>query len=171
MLTGPEKEMPDLAVLITLARLSGVAVFGKDPHEVLPAIPYKDFMRALVEGVGSLSRELYTDTRNVLLTLARIWTTLETATIFSKTDSASFVMEKIPHELRFPMERAKKIALGVHEDDFSDRKNLLEPLSEYMLQKIKAEYALVPDGPDKEVTLGSLRSKKGEGNSPFANIF
>lgn len=154
----PQKEMPDLAVLITLARLSGVAVFGKDPKEVLPAVPYKDFMRALVEGVSYLSRELYTDTRNVLLTLARILMTLETDTIFSKTDSASLVMEKIPQELRLPMERAKKIALGVQDNDFSDMKNLLEPLLEFMLQKIKTEVALVFNGPDKEVRLGKKPS-------------
>jgi hypothetical protein len=52
------------------------------------------------------------------------------------------------------MERAKKIALGVQDNDFSDMKNLLEPLLEFMLQKIKADVAFVLDGPDKEVRIG-----------------
>jgi hypothetical protein len=33
-------------------------------------------------------------------------------------------------------------------------KNLLEPLLEFMLQKIKADVAFVLDGPDKEVRIG-----------------
>ncbi len=133
-------EMPDLAVLITLVRLSGIPLKGMNPKDALPAVPYLDFMRALKENIPFLVSELYTDTRNVLLTLARVWATFCTDTISSKTDSADWAIAHLPKSLIEPMDRARKIALGAHSDDFIDLKYQLRPLVEFVTEAIHLKY-------------------------------
>jgi streptomycin 3"-adenylyltransferase len=51
------------------------------------------------------------DTRNVLLTLARIWTTLATGTIVSKDDAASWVLGRLAPERRPALEYARRLYL------------------------------------------------------------
>lgn len=133
-------EMPDLAVLITLVHLSGKTIAGLDPKQALPQVPYLDFMHALQENIPSLLKALHTDTRNVLLTLARVWATFYTDTISSKTDSANWAIEQLPESLIEPMERARKISLGSHEDDLTDLKHQLKPLVDFIKQAIHTRY-------------------------------
>jgi len=148
-------EMPDLAVLITLVRLSGIPIKGLSPKDALPQVPYLDFMRALKESTPFLVSEIYTDTRNVLLTLARIWATFCTDTIGSKTDSAEWAIAHLPIDFIEPMERARKIALGAHPDDFTDLKNRLRPLVDFIQGAIDSKYeSLQTEHPgDRKVTL------------------
>jgi hypothetical protein len=55
------------------------------------------------------------------------------------------------------MERAKRSRLVYRITILVIGKNLLEPRLGYMLQKIKAEVALVLNGPDEEVRLDPSR--------------
>ena len=89
-------EMPDIAVLIALVRLSGISIKGMNPKATLPQVPYMDFMRAQKENIPFLASELYSNTRNVPLTLARVWATFYTDTISSKTDSADWAIAHPP---------------------------------------------------------------------------
>ena len=66
---------PDLATLIAQVRLEGRALVGPSAAELLPDVPVADLRQAMVDSVPSLLDDLPTDTRNVLLTLARIWST------------------------------------------------------------------------------------------------
>ena len=76
---------PDLAPLLTMVLLGDRALLGPPPAEVLDPVPADDLRRAIVEGIPGLLADLDTDTRNVLLTFARIWTTLETGEIRPRT--------------------------------------------------------------------------------------
>ena len=64
---------PDLTVLITMALLADRPLLGPPPSETLERPPHGDLARANVAEIGGLLGELDTDTRNVILTLARIW--------------------------------------------------------------------------------------------------
>lgn len=68
--------MPDLALPITMVRAGDRPLTGPRPAEVLAPVPQADLVRASVAGVPGLLDDLESDTRNVLLTFARIWTTL-----------------------------------------------------------------------------------------------
>ena len=81
----PPGPSPDLAPLLTMVRFGNTALFGPPPAAVLEPVPPLDLRRALVAGVPDLLAELEGDTRNVVLTLARIWTTLATGAIPSKS--------------------------------------------------------------------------------------
>ena len=72
------KEMSDLAIIITQVLLKSKTLLGIDPKQLLVNVPYEDFIKAMLDDLSRLTNELESDTRNVLLTLARIWSTLET---------------------------------------------------------------------------------------------
>ena len=85
----PTKQMPDLALLITQVLLANRKLFGENPNQLLCKVPYKDFITASLEELDDLITNLNTDTCNVLLTLARIWSTVKTDRIYSKPGAAS----------------------------------------------------------------------------------
>ncbi|CAM5515791.1 hypothetical protein SRIMM317S_06957 [Streptomyces rimosus subsp. rimosus] len=76
--------LPDLALLITMTLTGDSPLAGPRPAQVLDPVPHSDLVRASVAGVPDLLDDLDGDTRNVLLTFARIWTTLATGQIRPK---------------------------------------------------------------------------------------
>ena len=86
---------PDLAVLLTAARADAVALFGPRSIELVDAVPRGDLERALIDVIPDLMADLEDDVRNVLLTLARVWFTLETGAIASKDVAADWAIERL----------------------------------------------------------------------------
>ncbi|WP_338320819.1 aminoglycoside adenylyltransferase family protein [Streptomyces lonarensis] len=89
-------DMPDLAVLLTGARSAGRVLAGPPPDRELPAVPAGDVARATVAAVPELLAEVADDTRNAVLTLARVWTTLATGEIRSKDAAARWALPRLP---------------------------------------------------------------------------
>ncbi|MBI5151767.1 MAG: DUF4111 domain-containing protein [Candidatus Pacebacteria bacterium] len=133
----PTKVMPNLALVITQLLLSNKILFGPDPKTLLAPIPYKDFILATTEEIDSLLADLGWDTRNVLLTFARIWSTIETDTIRSKANAVSWAIDKLPDELKPPLLRAKSIMLGEQDEHWDDVKELVIPCANFMIEQIK----------------------------------
>ncbi|WPO73248.1 MULTISPECIES: aminoglycoside adenylyltransferase domain-containing protein [unclassified Streptomyces] len=102
------------------ACLHGSAVFGglkpaSDVDvlvQVLDPVPHADLIRASVAGIPDLLDDLEGDTRNVLLTLARIWTTLATGHIRSKDAAADWALAQLPPEHRPVLEHARHLYLN-----------------------------------------------------------
>lgn len=130
------REMPDLALIITQVLLKSQTLYGEQPEKILAPVPYADFIKAMLQDLDRLAADIQDDTRNVLLTLARIWSTLETNTILSKPDAAEWVIKRIPEIHQAVINRAKSICVG-HEDEYwEDIKASLEPCADWMLQNI-----------------------------------
>ncbi len=104
---------PDLAVLIAQVRLTGRPLIGPPANDVLPEIPPTDLRRAMTDEIESLVGDLETDTANVLLTLARIWHTLETGAFASKDAAADWALARLAHDDRAPLEQARGVYLGL----------------------------------------------------------
>lgn len=104
--------MPDLAPLITMVLLGDTPLFGPPPARLLDPVPHDDLRRAIVAGVPELLADLASDTRNVLLTLARVWTTLATGTVTSKDAAASWALGRLPDRHRPVLARARSLYLG-----------------------------------------------------------
>jgi|SRR3989304_2916709 len=90
---------PDLAVLITMVVLANSPLLGPPPAEIFDPVPNDDLLRAMVGDIERLRRDIDSDTRNVLLTLARIWSTVATGAIRSKDAAADWVLERLPEHL------------------------------------------------------------------------
>jgi streptomycin 3"-adenylyltransferase len=105
----PPRPNPDLGILITMVRQRGEPLMGPPPTEVLGAVPPGDLARAMVDTLPFLLDDLEGDTRNVLLTLARIWVTLGTGEIRSKDAAADWVLPRLAPEERPLLARARDL--------------------------------------------------------------
>ncbi|MFK4069789.1 aminoglycoside adenylyltransferase family protein [Streptomyces sp. NPDC029674] len=127
---------PDLALLVTMVLRGSVALLGPDPDQVLDPVPPADVARAMVAGVPELLAELGTDTRNVLLTLARIWTSLATGDITSKDAAADWALARLPAVHRPVLARARAVYLGEEEERWDDLLPQVEPHAQYVVRRI-----------------------------------
>ena len=100
----------DLAVLITILLAGGGApLYGPAPATVFDAVPENDFRRTTLAAADEVVRDIEGDTRNVVLTLARIWTSLETGEVLRKDRAATWVLERLPDEHKPVLERARSL--------------------------------------------------------------
>ncbi|CAL9666379.1 Streptomycin 3''-adenylyltransferase [Streptomyces sp. enrichment culture] len=106
--------MPDLALLVTMALAGDHPLTGPRPAQLLDPVPHADLVRASVAGIPGLLDDLDGDTRNVLLTFARIWTTLATGRIRSKDAAADWALARLPPEHRPVLEHARRLYLDCH---------------------------------------------------------
>lgn len=103
---------PDLAVLITMVLESARPLRGPAAGQLLDPVPQQDLVRAMVDEISQLLGDLESDTRNVLLTLARIWSTAATGAIHSKDAAADWALARLPPEHRPVLARARALYLG-----------------------------------------------------------
>ena len=115
---------PDVAMLVTMARASSVALRGPHPADLLDAVPPKDLVRAILDELPSLRADLDGDTRNVLLTVVRMWFTIETGEIASKDAAASWAEERLSPSSRALVQRARDGYLGSLVDRWDDLRSV-----------------------------------------------
>lgn len=127
---------PDLAPVISMVLLGDTPLCGPSPREVLDPVPHQDLRQAIVAGVPELLGELLDDTRNVLLTLARVWTTLATGVIRSKDAAAAWALGRLPAEHRAVLAHARAGYLGEEEERWDDLRPRLRPHVDYVVGEI-----------------------------------
>lgn len=133
----PTTTNPDLASLLTMVLLANRLLLGPPPAEVLDPVPRGDYIQASVGDIDTLLGDLAWDTRNVLLTLARIWSTLATDEIRSKDAAAAWALERLPREHQFVLARARAIYLGAEDERWDDVEPRLRPFVDYVVAEIK----------------------------------
>ncbi len=117
-------------------------------------MPYHDFIKAMLHDLNRLSKDLEQDTRNVLLTYARIWSTLETSAIRSKSAAANWAMSRLPKAYQPVIERANLIYIGAEDEYWSDIRVLIKPCTDFMVNKINANISSINfDDPNKLIKL------------------
>lgn len=149
----PSKEMPDLAILITQILLANKKLLGANVEELITSVPYQDFILATQEALKSLLADLKDDTCNVLLTLARIWSTVQSDAIRSKPGAALWATPQLPDKLKPVMKRAKAICIGEENELWDDLDVLLLPCALYMIEHINKQILLNQLCADKDKSL------------------
>ncbi|MGL5677702.1 MAG: aminoglycoside adenylyltransferase family protein [Cellulosilyticaceae bacterium] len=130
-------EDPDVAILLWQARQYSYTLKGPQITEVTPLIPMEDVQRAIEGCLPHLVQGVKGDERNVLLTLARMWFTLETGEIMPKDKATEWVCEKLPQNLRPLLETARKAYLGEYRDQWSELDAEVDDLVQFMRQSIE----------------------------------
>ncbi|RYF61905.1 MAG: DUF4111 domain-containing protein [Comamonadaceae bacterium] len=117
--SGPPRPnpMPDLALVLTMVLAGNHPLSGPPPAELLDRVPHADLVRASVEGIPELLSDVDDDIRNVLLTLARIWTTIATGKIHTKDAAADWAVAHLASEHRPVLEHAKSLYLTCRYQD------------------------------------------------------
>ncbi|HXH87113.1 MAG TPA: aminoglycoside adenylyltransferase family protein [Gaiellaceae bacterium] len=133
----PTTTNPDLAALLTMVLLADTPVLGPPPREVFDPIPPGDLVRANVGDLDQLVGDLDDDTRNVILTLARIWSTVATGEIRSKDGAADWALARLPAEQRPALARARAIYLGAEEERWDDLLPQLRPHADRVVAEIE----------------------------------
>lgn len=110
---GPPRPapMPNLAIMIPQVLAGDRPLAGAPPAEVLDPVPAADVVRGSLAGIPDLLHDLPGDTRNVVLTLARIWTTIATGEIRSKDAAADWALARLPPEHRTVLAHARWLYL------------------------------------------------------------
>lgn len=137
------KEMPDIAILITQVLLANKTIWGENPQRLLSKVPYQDFIHATIEALDGLMADLHSDTRNVLLTLARIWCTLKTDQIRSKPAAATWATRHLPKEYQLVMKRAKAICIGEENEHWNEIEKLTQPCAQFLITQISKQISLL----------------------------
>jgi predicted nucleotidyltransferase len=127
---------PDLAPLLTMVLAARRPVFGPPPSELLDPVPHDDLVRAVVAGIPGLVADLDIDTRNVLLTLARILVTVETGEIVAKDDAAERVLPRLDARERAVLERARDAYHGTDYGSFADLEAGVRPCADALIRAI-----------------------------------
>ncbi len=151
------KEMPDLAVIVTQILLASKTLVGAPPEELLCKVPYQDFMAAISDGLPHLMLDLDSDTRNVLLTLARIWSTVTTDRIRSKPAAADWAIHHLPEKYRPVMARAKAICTGEEKELWEDIREFLKPCADFMFAAAQNKIAEIGSSNDVNRSIKILK--------------
>jgi predicted nucleotidyltransferase len=128
---------PDLASLITMVLAGDTPLFGPPPAAVFDQVPREDFRKMVVGSVDEVARGLETDTRNAVLTLARIWNAAETDDVLSKDAAAAWALKRLPEEHRPILERARAIYLDEADEHWDDVRDQVAAYVAYISKAIK----------------------------------
>ena len=140
----PTGTKPDLASLITMVLLANTPLLGPSPAEIFDPVPHDDLVRATVGDIDSLLGNLDSDTGNVVLTLARIWSTLATGAIRSKDAAADWALTRLPEEHRAVLARARAIHLGDEGESWKDLQPRVRLHADYVVGEINRLNAATP---------------------------
>jgi streptomycin 3"-adenylyltransferase len=133
----PTTTSADLAVLIAMVLLGDRPLLGPPPARLLDPVPPSDLVDAMVGSLDGLLQDLEGDTRNVVLTLARIWCTVATGAIRSKDGAATWALARLPDEHRQVLVRARSIYLGEQDDRWDDVAASLRPHVDRVVGEIR----------------------------------
>jgi predicted nucleotidyltransferase len=147
-------ENPDLASVVTVALLGEEPLVGPHPSEVLDPVPRDDYVDAVLRDVDTVDDYLTWDTRNVVLTLPRIWSAIATEEVHSKESAARWALTRIPTKHRAVLERALSAYLGDAEDSWDDLRVETRAYVDEILMEIRRA-RVRPDPVGGEVDLPS----------------
>jgi predicted nucleotidyltransferase len=131
------KENPDLATVVTVALLGREPLVGPDPSEVMDPVPREHYVEAILRDVDTVDDYLTWDTRNVVLTLPRIWSAIATEAVHSKESAARWALPLIPEERRAVLEKALSAYLGETEDSWDDVRDETRAYADAVLAEIQ----------------------------------
>lgn len=112
---------PELTLVLAQARQEAKPLIGPDAEELLPVVPRSDIHRAIAGAEQALLEAEPGDERNVLLTLARMWRTLDTSDFVSKDIAAEWAAGRLPEEHAVVLLDARDAYLGLLPDRLQQR--------------------------------------------------
>jgi streptomycin 3"-adenylyltransferase len=141
---------PDLTILLQKVIQGSRTLVGPSPATILDPIPPADLDRAMLDTVPELLPGLVDDTRNSVLTLARIWVTRATGEIVAKEVAADWALARLPPAHRPVLAHARSIYVGdVAETWSDDLKARVDPFADHVIAELRAargHRATAPDG-------------------------
>jgi hypothetical protein len=127
----------DLASVVTMVLAGNRTLYGPPPAELLDPVPRADYMDAILKDTETVDEYLPWDTRNVLLTLARVWAGVGSDVVHSKESAAEWALARLPEEHRLVLRRAVAIYRGERDDFWDDVQPQIREYADYVQNAIK----------------------------------
>jgi hypothetical protein len=128
---------PDIASLLTIVLGGNHALHGPPPADVLDPVPRSDWACAVRGCVPGLLADADNDTRNVILTLARVWNSLAEGTVLRKDGAADWALDRLPPEHRQVLSRARAIYLGEEDERWDDVRPQVHAYARHVASEIE----------------------------------
>jgi streptomycin 3"-adenylyltransferase len=128
---------PDLAPLIRMTLLADRPLFGPPPAEVFDPVPDDDFLRAMTTCVDDVLRGLDEEPRNMVLTLARVWSSVETGELCSKDEAAAWALDRLPEEHRAVLAHARAVYLGEADERWDELRPHIRAHADYVAGRVR----------------------------------
>lgn len=129
----------DLIILLWQARKYSIVLKGQSALDLIPIISEDEVIRAIQNSLPSLLEGMMGDERNALLTLARMWYTLENHDLCAKNIAGEWTLERLPKSFKPLMELAVKGYLGECEDNWSSKKSEVLLLADFIIKHINQD--------------------------------
>lgn len=133
----PGRTNRDLASAITMTLVGNTPLFGPPPGEIFDPVPRDDYVDAVLRDTKTVDEYLEWDTRNVVLTLPRIWSAIATDEVHSKDSAAAWALPRLPEEHRPVLERARTIYRGDAEDSWDELLPQVRAYADYLVARIE----------------------------------
>jgi predicted nucleotidyltransferase len=127
----------DLASAVTMVLLGDEPLAGPQPAQVFDPVPRSDYVDAILRDVETVDEFLPWDTRNVVLTLPRIWSAVATEAVYSKEGAADWALPRLPEEHRAVLERARAAYRGDAEDAWDDIRPEVRAYADHVVSEIE----------------------------------
>ncbi|MDP9068000.1 MAG: aminoglycoside adenylyltransferase family protein [Actinomycetota bacterium] len=128
---------PDLASLIKMVLVADASLEGPPPGEVFDPVPQQDLVAATVDAIDPLLQDIDDDAHNVVLTLARMWSSISTGEIHSKDAAADWALPRLPAQHRRVLIEARAIYVGEAKEEFKDFVPRARPYAEHVVAEIQ----------------------------------
>ncbi|MDE5696946.1 MAG: DUF4111 domain-containing protein [Lachnospiraceae bacterium] len=127
----------DIIILLWQARAHNVLLQGKSADTVIPPVSRSEVRKAIQNSLPGLISNIKGDERNVILTLSRMWFTLETGDICPKDIAAEWVIPKLPDQFIPLVELAVKGYRGEYADEWNELENKTFSFVIYLQNKLE----------------------------------
>ena len=127
----------DLASVVTMVLLGDKPLAGPQPNQVFDPVPRSDYIDAILRDIGTVDEFLPWDTRNVVLTLARIWSAVATEEVYSKEGAARWALSRLPQQHQVVLEHARAAYSGEAKDSWDDIGPQVRAYANHVVSEIK----------------------------------
>jgi predicted nucleotidyltransferase len=135
-----ERAHVDLPIVIAMAREMSVPLIGAAVERILAPVPLDALRAAMIHGIPDLLNDLEADTANVLLTLARILSTLATNSFMPKDAAADWVIRHDGDSEWRALNRARDVYTGAQADEWSDMQDEAATEADRLVHEIGARW-------------------------------
>ena len=129
---------PEYTLVLAQAAQEAISLVGPTREHLLPSVPHGDVRRAITDALPALTGNLSGDERNVLLTLARMWYTLETGKFAPKDAAAKWALARVSPQTAPVLALAQAAYRGAVSDNWQSGLTLARQAAEELVQHVRS---------------------------------
>ncbi len=129
----------DLAILLRKVRKNSLTLYGKEAEKVIPVISDSVFKDAILASLPHVLKEIEEDETNVILTLCRMYYSIQTGEIISKDQAVDAMLPLTPDVFKPLLIKAKASYLGKNKDSLDTDVVVLHQFATFICNLIKSK--------------------------------